>query len=381
MSEKPIVYLFWFAHEHLDFRRAEINSILEMYNINIQINAQKDYPYWLVTATSEDAIKKVANRAVSLRFCLELWASSEKLQDLHNGLRLYPLEKIRKHITKDKSFKVSIETFCKHFSQAEKIKKIESFSYLPLEGPVKLKNPDTTLCYIEFYGLKPNNIPDEPYMYFFGRLVANGQRELIQKLSLKNRNFIGNTSMDAQLSIIMANQANVKSSDLVLDPFVGSGSLLVAAAYFGGYTLGTDIDFLMLHGRTRPTRITQKVRGKDDSIIANMNQYELTSYHLDVLVSDFSRPMWHSNFRVDAIITDPPYGIRESTERIGTTKKNLIVDAKQMSVHIPSKINYELPQIFKDLLIFSARHLKLNGRLRSIFRRSVTLSPLLTNSS
>ncbi|XP_066598462.1 tRNA (guanine(10)-N2)-methyltransferase homolog isoform X3 [Prorops nasuta] len=318
MSEKPIVYLFWFAHEHLDFRRAEINSILEMYNINIQINAQKDYPYWLVTATSEDAIKKVANRAVSLRFCLELWASSEKLQDLHNGLRLYPLEKIRKHITKDKSFKVSIETFCKHFSQAEKIKKIE---------------------------------------------VANGQRELIQKLSLKNRNFIGNTSMDAQLSIIMANQANVKSSDLVLDPFVGSGSLLVAAAYFGGYTLGTDIDFLMLHGRTRPTRITQKVRGKDDSIIANMNQYELTSYHLDVLVSDFSRPMWHSNFRVDAIITDPPYGIRESTERIGTTKKNLIVDAKQMSVHIPSKINYELPQIFKDLLIFSARHLKLNGRL------------------
>lgn len=66
--------------------------------------------------------------------------------------------------------------------------------------------------------------------------------------------------MDPQLSLIMANQAQVQKGDIVLDPFVGTGSLLVAASHFGGYTLGTDIDFLMLHGRTRPSRISQKVR-------------------------------------------------------------------------------------------------------------------------
>lgn len=65
--------------------------------------------------------------------------------------------------------------------------------------------------------------------------------------------------MDAQLSLLMANQAQVKSGDIILDPFVGTGSLLVAAAQFGGYVFGTDIDYLMLHGRTRPSRITQKV--------------------------------------------------------------------------------------------------------------------------
>lgn len=65
--------------------------------------------------------------------------------------------------------------------------------------------------------------------------------------------------MDPQLSLIMANQAQVRQGDLILDPFVGTGSLLVAASQFGGYTLGTDIDFLMLHGRTKPTRINQKV--------------------------------------------------------------------------------------------------------------------------
>lgn len=40
--------------------------------------------------------------------------------------------------------------------------------------------------------------------------------------------------MDPQLSILMANQALVKPGHLVMDPFVGSGSLLVAAAKFGG---------------------------------------------------------------------------------------------------------------------------------------------------
>lgn len=65
--------------------------------------------------------------------------------------------------------------------------------------------------------------------------------------------------MDPQLSLLMANQAKVNNCDLVLDPFVGTGSLLVAAAQFGGYVFGTDIDYLMLHARTRPSRITQKV--------------------------------------------------------------------------------------------------------------------------
>jgi len=49
----------------------------------------------------------------------------------------------------------------------------KSFSYLPFEGPVKLKNPDITLYYIEYYGLNPNDIPEEPHEYFFGRWVSN----------------------------------------------------------------------------------------------------------------------------------------------------------------------------------------------------------------
>ncbi|XP_076279499.1 tRNA (guanine(10)-N(2))-methyltransferase TRMT11 isoform X2 [Lasioglossum baleicum] len=357
-------YLFWFAHEHIDFRAPEIESILNMYNISTCAHPNwNKHPYWIVNLPSEKIAHKIASRAVCVRFCIELWANSKNCGDLHSKLKNYPIVEMKNYVGPQKSFKVIVETFCKHFSQSEKVNKIESFSYLPFEGPVKLNNPDTTLCYIEFYGLNPNNIPDEPYELFFGRWITSGQRDLIQKLSLKTRKFIGNTSMDPQLSLIMANQAQVQKGDIVLDPFVGTGSLLVAASHFGGYTLGTDIDFLMLHGRTRPSRKLQKIREKDESVAANMRQYGTSSYYLDVVVSDFSVPLWRSDMAVDAIITDPPYGIREATEKIGTTKLNPVIEEHQASSHIPSKIGYGLPEIYKDLLSFSAKHLRIKGRL------------------
>lgn len=56
--------------------------------------------------------------------------------------------------------------------------------------------------------------------------IADGQRELIRSHSVKNRHFIGNTSMDAGLSFIMANHAKVNENDLVFDPFVGTGEII-----------------------------------------------------------------------------------------------------------------------------------------------------------
>ena len=39
---------------------------------------------------------------------------------------------------------------------------------------------------------------------------------------------------------------------LVYDPFVGTGSILVAAAYHGAYTLGADIDIRVVRDGTSP---------------------------------------------------------------------------------------------------------------------------------
>jgi len=110
--------------------------------------------------------------------------------------------------------------------------------------------------------------------------------------------------MDAQLSLLMANQAMVREGDLVFDPFVGTGSLLVSAAKWGGYVLGADIDYMMVHARCRPSRITQKVREKDESIRANLKQYGCADRYVDVVVADFSNRLWHPRISFDSIITD-----------------------------------------------------------------------------
>lgn len=38
-----------------------------------------------------------------------------------------------------------------------------------------------------------------------------------------------------------------------------------------------------------------------------MRQYEMSSHYLDVVVADFSYPLWRPDLRIDAIITDRKY--------------------------------------------------------------------------
>lgn len=57
-----------------------------------------------------------------------------------------------------------------------------------------------------------------------------------------------------------------------------------------------------------------------------------------------------------------PYGIRESTERVGS-KKTTPIPEELLSSHFPSKMQYGLGDIYRDLLNFAATSLKLNGRL------------------
>lgn len=286
----------------------------------------------------------------------------------------------------DRSFRIHVETYNRHFTQHEKVDKIETFPYLPVRGAVNLRSPEVVWWYIEFYGLDPNDVPAQPVATIFGRWLSDGRRAVIHEISLKTRKFIGNTSMDAQLSLLMANQALVKPGHLVYDPFVGTGSLLVAAAKFGAFVVGGDIDYLMLHARTRPSRISQKIREKDESIRANLRQYNCDRLYVDVLVSDFSKSVWRDNVRFDSIITDrkffvrslvaaccheafcpfffpAPYGIREAIERVEPKERAKANTRTEADQHYPSTSPYNLSNLYADLLNFAAQHLVSGGRL------------------
>ncbi|KAJ8970387.1 hypothetical protein NQ314_001255 [Rhamnusium bicolor] len=77
-------------------------------------------PYWIVEFASENDVKLLASRSVSLRNCLELWGHARDLQKLHEKLKCYPKNLMEPYFQPNRSFKIEVETFCKHFTQKRK---------------------------------------------------------------------------------------------------------------------------------------------------------------------------------------------------------------------------------------------------------------------
>ena len=120
--------------------------------------------------------------------------------------------------------------------------------------------------------------------------------------------------MDAELSFIMTNLGQIKKGSIVLDPFVGTGSILLSCALRGAYCVGTDIDIRVLRGRN-----------SDENVLSNFRQFNLPRPEL--IRSD--NAIYHRHFRTDtqrplydAIICDPPYGIRAGARRTGSRREN-----------------------------------------------------------
>eukprot|EP00914_Ancora_sagittata_P017817 GHVO01035098.1.p1 GENE.GHVO01035098.1~~GHVO01035098.1.p1 ORF type:complete len:199 (-),score=14.22 GHVO01035098.1:17-613(-) len=188
--------------------------------------------------------------------------------------------------------------------------------------------------------------------------------------------------MDPTLSLLMATMGQVKANDLVFDPFVGSGGLLVSSAHFGAYVMGTDIDYNLLHARGKclyivssiliiestgkPSRKGQKWRFRDETIQNNLRQYNLEKHYIDAFVADFtSYDLWRTDqLRFDAIVTDPPYGVREPSQKLGKHKQPKDEEHASAATNLyPTKTSYHLTSMLLDLLDFAARTLTLGGRL------------------
>ena len=65
--------------------------------------------------------------------------------------------------------------------------------------------------------------------------------------------------------------------------------------------MGSDIDFLMVHARTKPSRVGQKKRIKGESFRGNFQQYQLEAKLIDVIVGDASNYPWSHKIKFDAI--------------------------------------------------------------------------------
>lgn len=149
-------------------------------------------------------------------------------------------------------------------------------SKLKCKGKVQLKDMDDEYRIFLDYGENASEKnPIVKKVYFLRYVCDGGVKGLIDKYTLKKRIYLGPTSMDTELSFIMNNMVQSGKNKEILDPFVGTGSILVSSSYYGGNCYGIDIDMRILRGKDGKT------------IFSNFDQYKLP--YPELIRADFSR--------------------------------------------------------------------------------------------
>ena len=365
-------YIIHFTWKHQNFWKGELDSILQLFQLKpSEIYNKTDLdnitsPFMFATFKSEKDAENVCSRCLLINRIYKIYGvgktDEEVIEDMKNhDPKEYNLFKKDYNLFDKKiSWKINVGAFGKKINFKSQEDKRKLFAFIPFEGPVKLSKPDLTFWFIEEYtpkgvpsGVKDTRIPTNKY---FLLEIANGRSDLPVKYSLKQRKFLGPTSMDAELAFIMANNALARQGSFVLDPFVGTGSIIVAAQAFGAYCIGTDIDIRILHA--------QEFK-KTTNIFSNSEQYNLPKPCL--IRGDMSKSgicMRINKPILDAIICDPPYGVRAGAKKSGS-KREIVekVPEKYLHKHIPQTQPYHAEEVMLDLLDLAATLLVMNGRL------------------
>ncbi|EED24268.1 RNA methylase family UPF0020 protein [Talaromyces stipitatus ATCC 10500] len=375
-----------FAQSHETFRQAEIEALATLAGVDVEfIHYDKYSPFCIAKFPNMEAARKVISRSILAQDLYELWGRGKTHEELHADVRRRTEHRWNDY--KDVSFRFFIDTFSAKRSQVEKKNLIESFGYLDFQGPIKMKNPDEDFVIFEDYvsdieekkdeveGTNEDHTQQKDQQtkegrrkglknVYFGRWICASSRHMMDKYDLKKRKYISTTSMDAELSLVTANMAHAAPGKIFFDPFVGTGSFLVAAAYFGAATFGADIDGRSFKGRHQITKENPM------GIYTNFQQYGTEDKFLDAFMSDLTNTPIRDTPILDGIICDPPYGIREGLKvlglRDGRSKEPVYKDgvlAHTLPDYVPPKKPYGFVTLQHDILDFAARTLVVGGRI------------------
>ena len=156
---------------------------------------------------------------------------------------------------------------------------------------VNLSNPQKT-----FFGVLTDK------RFIFGLKTAEIIPKPFSERRPRRRPFFHPTAMPAKLARVMVNLAQPNKGDLVLDPFCGTGGMLVEAGLIGCRVLGFDAKPHMLRGGLK-----------------NLLHYGINLE--GVAIADARYP---PVAKVDCIVTDPPYGRSAST--LGASTIRIVED-------------------------------------------------------
>ena len=270
-------FLFYLSGEHPTLPKSEVAAVLIGEKIKYEIEYDKNRLLIVDCDTGNfNFITRLAMTKIEAEFVI-------KSNDISEAAKA-----INKKISNDnyknyKTFAVRCTPLDgKNSMEIEKElgEKIKETSNLD----VNLKNPEITVsCFTDsdfFAGIKIN---------------TRGNKRFDSRKA-QHRPYFSPVSMHPKIARVLVNLARIKTGGTVLDPFCGTGGILIEAGLMGMKITGSDIDERMVRGCKE-----------------NLRFYGLEG---EIQVADALKL---KGIKTDAIVTDPPYG-RSSF----TSNKNLI---------------------------------------------------------
>lgn len=159
---------------------------------------------------------------------------------------------------------------------------------LGARGRVDFRNPDFTV-----------RVVHDGCVYVGIEERLAGRSDLEERRPPK-RPFFSPISIHPKFARFMVNISRTKPGDTILDPFCGTGGILIEAGLMGRHVIGSDSSYAMVRG----ARLNLKYYGISDPVVSRSDVKDL----------EVKR-------NVDAIVSDLPYG--RNSEVLGEDLKTL----------------------------------------------------------
>lgn len=267
------------SQEHPLLPQAELRAVMECENIEADVNAVTEGLVVLENISSDkiDDYYAILTRRLGYTHEVHEIIKKSSVDSLNDDISAIDWSS---YISE--SFAVRVKRFN---SQIDTVATERKAGSLILENysdiKVKLRNPNSLVRLVAY----------ENDVYIAIEKIKLNKKHF-QDSKPHKRPFFYPGSMSPKLARCMVNLSRVTEGQLLLDPFCGTGGILIEAGLIGCKVVGSDVYWKMKNG----TAINLDYYGITDYRTFNIDVRELKMYE-----------------KVAAVVTDPPYGISTST--------------------------------------------------------------------
>ncbi|WP_407377220.1 TIGR01177 family methyltransferase [Methanobrevibacter sp.] len=267
------------SQEHPQLPQAELKAVIECENIQTEIE---------VICEGLVILKGIAEDKIDEYYRI-LTRRLGYTHEVHEIIVKSSIEKLAEDVSNVKwsdyiseTFAVRVKRFHSEISTVETERNVGALILSNCDDiKVKLREPNSLVRLVAF----------ESDVYVAVEKIKLNKKHFEDSKPHK-RPFFYPGSMSPKLARCMVNLSRVTAGDLLLDPFCGTGGILIEAGLIGCKVLGSDIYWKMKNG----TAINLEHYGITDYRTFNLDVRELKMYE-----------------KVAGVVTDPPYGISTST--------------------------------------------------------------------